>query len=127
MLVIDGSYGEGGGQILRTALSLSVITGRPVKISRIRAQRPNPGLAAQHLATVRAMKALSGAEVEGDSLSSQELEFHPQNAARPGRYHFDVAAVSANAWPTSAINNVSPLSPSRISRHGRTLPTSWSS
>ena len=78
MFVIDGSHGEGGDQTLRTALSLSVIAGRSVKITRIRAQRPNPGLAAQHLAAVRAMKALSGAEVEGDDLGSQELEFHPR-------------------------------------------------
>ena len=60
-LVIDGAEGEGGGQILRTALSLAAITGRTIRLENIRAKRPKPGLAAQHLTAVRAVAALCGA------------------------------------------------------------------
>lgn len=78
MKIIDGSYGEGGGQILRTALALSVITGEPVKIINIRAKRPNPGLRPQHLYGVLALKELSDGEVKGAREGSTELEFYPQ-------------------------------------------------
>lgn len=90
-LVIDGAHGEGGGQILRTALSLSAITGRPVSFVNVRAGRSKPGLAAQHLTAVRAAAALCGARVAGDALGSLALEFVPQAPARPGSYVFDVA------------------------------------
>ncbi|MCO6041760.1 RNA 3'-terminal phosphate cyclase [Thermococcus alcaliphilus] len=78
MKVIDGSYGEGGGQILRTALALSVITGEAVKIINIRAKRPKPGLRPQHLYGVLALKELSNGEVRGAREGSTELEFYPQ-------------------------------------------------
>ena len=91
MLALDGSYGEGGGQILRTALTLSTITGRPVHIERIRAGRKNPGLQPQHLTAVRAAAAICGAQLEGDEPSSQALTFTPGGPARPGEYTFDVA------------------------------------
>ncbi len=74
---LDGSRGEGGGQILRSALALSVITGRPFTIERIRAGRAKPGLRLQHLACVRAAARLCGAEVRGDEVSSQRLSFSP--------------------------------------------------
>jgi RNA 3'-terminal phosphate cyclase (ATP) len=90
-LLIDGSEGEGGGQILRTALSLSAITGRPLSLERIRAKRRNPGLAAQHLTAVRAAAALCDAELAGDSLASQELSFAPRAPVAAGAYDFDVA------------------------------------
>jgi RNA 3'-terminal phosphate cyclase (ATP) len=64
-VISDGAHGEGGGQILRTALSLSAITGRPLRIERIRARRRNPGLAAQHLTAVRAAAAICGAQLSG--------------------------------------------------------------
>jgi len=89
---IDGSHGEGGGQIVRTALSLSVMTGRATKITDIRAGRPNPGLAAQHLTAVQALATLCVAEVHGASLNSTELVFTPQAPVRAGSYRFDVAA-----------------------------------
>lgn len=92
MLLIDGSYGEGGGQILRTSLSASVISGRPVRLTRIRANRPKPGLAAQHLTVVRAMAQVCGAVVEGDSLGSQDLDFSPGGVAQAGHYDFDIGA-----------------------------------
>lgn len=78
MKIIDGSYGEGGGQILRTALALSAITGEAVKIINIRAKRPNPGLRPQHLYGVLALRELSNAEVRGASEGSTELEFYPK-------------------------------------------------
>ncbi len=90
-LLIDGSHGEGGGQILRTALSLSAITGRALRIERIRANRRNPGLAAQHVTAVRAAAALCDARVSGDALASQQLDFTPRAPVSAGDYAFDVA------------------------------------
>ncbi len=80
MIVIDGSYGEGGGQILRTAVALSVITGKAVKIVNIRANRPNPGLRPQHLHGILALKELSNAKVKGAQVGSTVLEFVPGEA-----------------------------------------------
>ncbi len=91
MLTIDGSHGEGGGQILRTALALSAITGQPARIERIRASRKNPGLRPQHLTAVRAAAAICAAQLEGDDLGSQALTFVPGSSPRPGEYTFDVA------------------------------------
>lgn len=90
MLHIDGSYGEGGGQILRTSLSLAAITGQPIRIDRIRAGRTKPGLAIQHLTGVRAAAAICQAEVHGDSLGSTTLEFIPSCPTQSGYYTFDV-------------------------------------
>ncbi|HMJ50212.1 MAG TPA: RNA 3'-terminal phosphate cyclase, partial [Burkholderiales bacterium] len=63
MLEIDGCYGEGGGQLVRTAVALAAITGIPITVANIRAKRANPGLAAQHLTAVNAVAELCGAEV----------------------------------------------------------------
>ena len=90
-VVIDGAHGEGGGQILRTALSLSVITERPLRIERIRALRRHPGLAAQHLTAVRSAAALCAAQLSGDTLGSASLEFVPTRVVAAGDYVFDVA------------------------------------
>ncbi len=92
MLVINGAYGEGGGQILRTALSLATILVRPVCIENIRTNRQNPGLAAQHLTAVRAAAMICEARLTGDKLSSTRLIFEPQSAPIAGFYEFDVAA-----------------------------------
>jgi len=86
---IDGSRGEGGGQILRSALALSVVTGRPFRLAGIRAQRPNPGLAPQHLHTVRAFRDISGASCRGDELGSGELSFEP-GRPRAGSYRIEI-------------------------------------
>jgi len=91
MLHIDGSYGEGGGQILRTSLSLAAITGQPIRIDRIRANRAKPGLAIQHLTAVRAAAALCQATVKGDDVGSMTLEFIPSRAPEAGQYIFDVS------------------------------------
>jgi RNA 3'-terminal phosphate cyclase (ATP) len=91
LIEIDGSYGEGGGQVLRTSIALSAITGKPVHITRIRAGRKNPGLAPQHLTGVLAAAAISGAEVRGAEIGSTEVEFVPRTGVSPaGAYEFDV-------------------------------------
>ena len=102
MLHLDGSYGEGGGQILRTSLSLSAMLGAPVRIERIRAGRPKPGLRPQHLTAVRALARITGAEVEGAELHSQELTFKPR-APQPGNYRFDVAEKTGSAGSVTLI------------------------
>ena len=89
--LIDGSQGEGGGQIIRTALTLSLLTDREVRIENIRARRRNPGLAPQHLTNVRALAELCGADLAGDQLGSTRLQFKPQRWPRSGGYRFDVA------------------------------------
>ncbi len=89
MIEIDGSFGEGGGQILRTALTLSVYLGRPVSLHHIRAKRKNPGLGHQHLTVVNALAKISGARVEGNVIGSQGLAFHP-GEVRSGDYRFQI-------------------------------------
>jgi RNA 3'-terminal phosphate cyclase (ATP) len=91
MLAIDGSYGEGGGQVLRTSLALSAITGQAVRVENIRAGRHKPGLRPQHLTGVRAIARVSTAQVEGDRLNAQALTFVPGPSPQPGTYTFDVA------------------------------------
>lgn len=95
VVTLDGSHGEGGGQILRTALSLSTMTGRGFRLIKIRAGRRNPGLLPQHLLAVRAAAAVSAAAVIGDRLGSMELSFAPSYRPRPGSYVFDVAETAA--------------------------------
>lgn len=94
MLTIDGATGEGGGQILRTGLALSMITGKPVRFDRIRAGRAKPGLMRQHLTCVTAAQTVSGAEVEGASLGSQSLTFVP-GEVRAGEYRFAVGSAGS--------------------------------
>ncbi len=91
---IDGSYGEGGGQILRTSVALSVITGRPLRVRNIRANRPNPGLRPQHLHGILALKELSNAKVKGASVGSTELEFVP---GKPEPRHIKVPVKTAGS------------------------------
>lgn len=94
MLTIDGSYGEGGGQILRSALGLSILTGRPFRIEKIRAGRRRPGLMRQHLTAVRAAREICDATLEGDALSSQELTFSP-GKVRGGDYRFAIGTAGS--------------------------------
>ncbi len=102
LLTLDGSYGEGGGQLLRTALALAVVLGRPVRVTRIRAGRPKPGLQPQHLTVVRALATISDAEVMGGALDSTELTFVPRGL-RGGTYRFDVGAVKESAGSVSLL------------------------
>ncbi len=91
MIDIDGSYGEGGGQVLRSSLSLAAITGVPIRINRIRAGRKKPGLAAQHLTAVQAAARICHAQLRGDALGSMTLEFIPGSSVQAGIYTFDVS------------------------------------
>jgi len=94
MLTIDGSQGQGGGQILRTSVALSMVTGTPLTIDRIRAGRKKPGLMRQHLTAVLAAAAVGQAHVEGAELGSSRLVFQP-GATRPGEYHFNVGTAGS--------------------------------
>lgn len=91
---IDGSHGEGGGQVLRTALALAAVLGRSVEITKIRAGRRNPGLQAQHLTGVRALAEICRATVRGAEPGSSDLRFEP-GALRGGSYRFHVGTAGA--------------------------------
>ncbi|MCP4154809.1 MAG: RNA 3'-terminal phosphate cyclase [bacterium] len=94
MILIDGVLGEGGGQILRTSLGLSLYTGQPFRINNIRAGRRKPGLLRQHLTAVKAAREISDARVEGAELKSCELEFIP-GSIKPGSYRFAVGTAGS--------------------------------
>ncbi len=94
IIQIDGSFGEGGGQILRTALSLSAITQRPFEIFNIRANRKTPGLSHQHLQAVNATARICTAEVTGNQLRSTDLKFYP-GEIRAGTYHLDIGTAGS--------------------------------
>ncbi len=104
MIEIDGAAGEGGGQILRTALALSLCTGQPFLLTRIRAGRAKPGLMRQHLTCVLAAAKIGSASVDGAELGSQQLLFEP-NAVRAGDYEFAVGTAGSctlvlqTVWP----------------------------
>src|SRR6187431_1560563 len=94
MIHIEGSQGEGGGQILRSALALSLVTGTPFRIDNIRAGRPRPGLMRQHLTAVQAAATVGGAEVDGAAVGSRSVFFRP-GRARGGDYHFSVGTAGS--------------------------------
>ena len=94
MIEIDGAQGEGGGQIQRSALSLSMCTHQPFRIRAIRAGRAKPGLLRQHLTALRAAQTVCGGAVEGDQLGSTEVLFRP-GAVAAGDYRFDVGSAGS--------------------------------
>lgn len=94
MIEIDGSMGEGGGQIVRTALALSVVTQQALRLTHIRAGRSRPGLRPQHVTAAEAAAAIGNATVSGASKGSSELTFEP-NGVDPGTYHFDVGTAGS--------------------------------
>ncbi len=96
MIELDGSEGEGGGQILRSALALSVLTRRPFKLVNIRANRSKPGLQPQHLMCVRAAGQISGASYKGGAVGSSVLYFEP-GPVRAGNYTFSIGTAGATA------------------------------
>lgn len=96
MVDIDGAMGEGGGQVLRSCLSLSLITGQAFKISNIRMGRRKPGLRAQHLAAVNIAAAVSRANVEGGELYSTSLSFSPKSI-KPGNYRYDIGTAGSTS------------------------------
>lgn len=101
-LVIDGSYGEGGGQVLRTSFTLSALLRRPIRVENIRSRRKNPGLQPQHLTAVRAVAKICGGRLHGDSIGSTVIEFDSQNV-EAGDYTFDVSEIKASAGSTTLI------------------------
>jgi RNA 3'-terminal phosphate cyclase (ATP) len=94
MIEIDGAMGEGGGQILRTSLALSLITGKAFHLRRIRANRDRPGLRPQHLVCVRAAARIGDAQIQGATERSRELWFEPRTL-RPGHYDFAIPTAGA--------------------------------
>lgn len=94
MIIIDGSYGEGGGQILRTSLALSLVTGKPFSIDNIRAGRRRPGLMRQHLTAVNAAAEIGNARVRGNSIGSQTLSFEPETI-KAGNYRFSIGTAGS--------------------------------
>jgi len=94
MIRVDGSFGEGGGQILRTAISLSCVTLKPVEVFNIRANRPKPGLAAQHLKGIEAAKMITDAEVEGLRLGSTKIVFKPKSL-KGGNFKIDIGTAGS--------------------------------
>jgi RNA 3'-terminal phosphate cyclase (ATP) len=105
MIIIDGSHGEGGGQLLRSSLSLSAVSGEPIRIENIRVKRPNPGLQAQHLTGALAMAQICHAKLEGAELGSPTLTFTPRASPQSGEYAWDVAEArrGGSAGATSLI------------------------
>src|SRR2546423_7655936 len=95
MIEIDGSLGEGGGQIIRTSVSLAAVTGRTVQIINIRARRSKPGLHAQHLTAVRAAAELCDAELKGAEMGSQYLRFTPRPLVQCDTFSFNVGTAGA--------------------------------
>src|SRR5437867_12192312 len=94
MIDIDGSFGEGGGQILRSSLALALLTGRGFRLRNIRARRSPPGLRPQHLMSVLAAAEVGRAETRGASVGSSSLDFKPQSVL-PGDYHFRIRTARA--------------------------------
>ena len=94
MILIDGSLGEGGGQILRSSLSLSMVTGESVQIVNVRANRKQPGLKPQHLTALRAAAEVCSAKVSGDALRSMQVTFSP-GSIRASEYRFDVGTAGS--------------------------------
>lgn len=97
MIDIDGSLGEGGGQILRSALTLSLLTGKSFRLRKIRANRkPKPGLRPQHLAGVRAAGKIGNAKLTGDAVGSSQLTFEP-GTVMPGQYRFAIGTAGSTS------------------------------
>lgn len=95
MLTIDGSFGEGGGQIIRTSLALSLITGKAFRVERVRARRDPPGLKRQHLAAVHAAQHVGAAEVSGARVGAREFTFVPGEVT-PGEYTFSIGTAGSS-------------------------------
>lgn len=121
MLTIDGAAGEGGGQVLRTALSLALVTGQAFRIERVRANRPDAGLGRQDLASVEAALRVCGGRLKGATLGAASLTFEP-GPVRPGNYTF---AIGRGGSATLVLQTILPAlalagAPSRVALEGGT-------
>ncbi|UCE11670.1 MAG: RNA 3'-terminal phosphate cyclase [Candidatus Thorarchaeota archaeon] len=114
MIKIDGSHGEGGGQILRTSVALSALTMEPVQIHNIRAGRPNPGLRNQHIGGINLTGQLVSAEIEGLEVGSKEVTFRPQER-RGGMFRHDVGTAGSISLVLQAVLPAAVLSPEPVS------------
>jgi RNA 3'-phosphate cyclase len=112
MVELDGSYGEGGGQLVRTAVALAAIAGKPVRIANVRARRAKPGLAPQHLAAVRAVASLCAAECSGLEPRSREFGFSPGRLAG-GEHRFEVGTAGSVTLVLQALLPVLACAPER--------------
>jgi RNA 3'-terminal phosphate cyclase (ATP) len=121
VLEIDGSYGEGGGQLVRTAVALAAITGTRIRVANIRAKREKPGLAAQHIAAIRAVAGLCAADVEGLAIGAESIEFAPR-AFTGGEFRFEVGTAGSVALVAQALMPVMVAghTPSRVRIGGGT-------
>lgn len=121
MIEIDGSEGEGGGQVVRNSCALSLVTGKPFCISNVRGNRSRPGLMRQHVTAVEAAVMIGNAQVRGLAVGSDKLEFHP-GTVTPGEYHFAVGTAGSTGLVLQTI--LMPLAladaPSRIVLEGGT-------
>lgn len=121
MITIDGSQGEGGGQVLRSSLSLSLHTGQPFRITNLRAGRQKPGLLRQHLTAINAATQIGGAVTDGAEIGSRELVFRPE-FLRAGDYHFAVGTAGSTTLVLQTILPALMLAdgPSRLTFEGGT-------
>lgn len=113
MITLDGSHGEGGGALVRVALALSTLTNQPFQITNIRASRPQPGLKAQHLCAIQALKTISNATTNDIQLGSTELIFTP-GKIKGGRYEFDIGTAGSITLFLQAIILPCLFAPSKI-------------
>ncbi|MHA1943960.1 MAG: RNA 3'-terminal phosphate cyclase [Candidatus Thorarchaeota archaeon] len=113
MIDIDGSYGEGGGQILRTAVSLSALTMKPIRITNIRAGRPKPGLKRQHIAGIELTGMLVSATIKGLDIGSTTVEFVPHER-RFGTFDYDVGTAGSISLVLQAVLPPAVLSPEPV-------------
>ncbi|HKZ50111.1 MAG TPA: RNA 3'-terminal phosphate cyclase [Candidatus Nanoarchaeia archaeon] len=126
MLVIDGSFGEAGGQILRTAVALSAIKKIPIKVISIRKGRPEPGLKAQHLVGIKAAAELCNANLTGAEMGSTEITFEP-GKIKTGGFRFDVGTAGAITLVLQTLVPIAAVAPGKVKleiKGGTTV--SWS-
>lgn len=116
MITIDGSHGEGGGQLVRMSCALSALTGRPIRLHGVRARRAPPGLAPQHLAAVQAVAQMCNAETEGLALRAQEFTFRP-GPIQGGEYRFDVGTAGSITLVLQAVLPVALAAPAASTFH----------
>lgn len=121
MIIIDGSEGEGGGQVVRNSCALAIATGTPVRITNVRAKRAKPGLMRQHVTAIEAAAVISDAEVRGLAVGSSQIEFHPGRVV-PGDYHFAVGTAGSTGLvlQTVLMPLVTANAPSRLVLEGGT-------
>lgn len=121
MITIDGSFGEGGGQIIRTSLALSLITGKPFRVYNVRARRSRAGLQPQHLMAVNAAAVIGSAQADGAMIGSEEFTFRPGKVV-PGEYTFNIGTAGSTTLLLQAL--LPPLmiagAPSRLTLEGGT-------